>query len=221
MIEIIATTVKDARAIEAGGAGQIELVSALSEGGLTPSYGLIEAVVNAVKIPVNVMIRPHSASFIYDNDEIELMKKDIQIARELGAKGVVLGVLTEENEIDFEKLASLLAVCEGLDVTFHRAIDETDVVHSTKKLSTYQQITTILTSGGLTPVEENTMLIKEMIESSGHIDILVGGGVNFDNVKPILIQTGAQSAHLGSAVRVNDVVARCKVSELMQYLKSE
>jgi len=220
MIEIIATTLKDALEIEAGDAHRVELVSALSEGGLTPSYGLIQAVVKGVQIPVNVMIRPHSSGFIYTDDEIELMKKDIEIARDLGAKGVVLGVLTEENEIDFEKLESLLSVCKGLDVTFHRAIDETDVVRSVEQLSRYKEITTILTSGGLSaPLKDNAVLIKKMIACAGHIDILLGGGLTLENVAVIKTQTGAQHFHFGSAIRTNNNVDRKKIITLMDELK--
>jgi len=220
MIEMIATSVKDAIEIEAGGAHRIELVSALSEGGLTPSYGLIQAVVKSVQIPVNVMIRPHSNNFVYTNDEIALMKKDIEIANELGAKGVVLGVLTEENVIDFKKLEFLLSVCEGLNVTFHRAIDETNVIHSVEKLSRYKQMTTILTSGSLlTPITKNTALIREMIAGAGHIDILLGGGLTLENTRDIKAQTGAQHFHFGSAVRTNGYVDHKKVRHLMDQFK--
>lgn len=74
-IEFIATTIEDALLIEKSGADRIELVSALAEGGLTPSHALIEAVVNSVKIPVNVMVRPHSQSFCYTQNDLEIMKK--------------------------------------------------------------------------------------------------------------------------------------------------
>lgn len=221
MIEIIATTIDDAIEIQKGGANRIELVSALSEGGLTPSYGLIKEMINRVSIPVNVMIRPHSKSFIYTDDEIELMKEDIEIVRDLGANGVVLGVLTKENEIDEKKLQSLLSVCQNLDVTFHRAIDETDVVASVKKLAAYKEITNILTSGGLAaPIEQNVAIIKEMMIHSEHINLLLGGGMTFDNFAVILEQTGATHFHFGSSVRVNDGVDQEKVVTLMnEFLK--
>jgi len=99
MIEIIAATPEDARRIEACGADRIELVSALSEGGLTPSYAIIEITVKSVTIPVNVMIRPHSKSFVYTREEIEIMKEDIHVAKELGANGVVIGALDEKRKI--------------------------------------------------------------------------------------------------------------------------
>lgn len=91
LIEFIAVTVEDAKLIERSGADRIELVSGLTEGGITPSYGLIEKVVNSVNIPVNVMVRPHAQSFCYSEDDITIMKNDIRIIRSIGANGVVFG----------------------------------------------------------------------------------------------------------------------------------
>lgn len=222
MIEIIATKIDEALEIEAGGAQRIELVSALSEGGLTPSYGLIEAVVNAVNTPVNIMIRPHSMGFVYTEREIELMKQDIICAKEIGANGVVFGVLRDNNEIDVQKLESLLSVCTGLDVTFHRAIDETDVVHSMEILSQYKEITTVLTSGGLNaPIEDNVELIKEMIANAGHIAVLLGGGLTLANVEGIRLRTGAKHFHFGTAAQTDGCADRQKVITLMDQLKEE
>lgn len=70
VLEVIAVNVEDAKAAEEGGADRIELVSAMSEGGLTPSYGFMEQVLSQVSIPVYVMIRPHSRSFRYSADDI-------------------------------------------------------------------------------------------------------------------------------------------------------
>ena len=49
------------------GGDRVELVAALTEGGLAPSYALIENALKAVRIPVNVMIRPHAKSFLIFN----------------------------------------------------------------------------------------------------------------------------------------------------------
>jgi len=203
MLEIIAMTLEDAKRIEAGGGQRIELVSALSEGGLTPSYGLIEAVCREVEIPVNVIIRPHSKDFVYTPEEIELMKSDILVAKKLGANGVVIGVLNKDNSINFEALQSLLGVCGGLDVTFHRAIDElSDIAGAAAELAAYPQITNILTSGGLLQgIERNTEVLKLARARSGHIRILLGGGLNLLNVQGIKERSGATDFHFGSAVR--------------------
>jgi len=203
MLEIIAMTVKDAKHIEAGGADRIELVSALSEGGLTPSYGLIEAVVNSVKIPVNIMIRPHAKGFYYTNDEIQLMKKDIIIAKELKVNGVVFGVLDEEENISEPKLRELLSVCDGLEVTFNRAIDLINPVTAMKILAKHPQITKVLSSGGTGFIKDNIPVLNKMIAHAGHIRLLVGGGLTMDNISAVKQEVKGAEYHFGSAAREN------------------
>lgn len=123
ILEVIAVDAADAQAAEQGGADRIELVSAMSEGGLTPSYGLIEQVVSRVSIPVYVMIRPHSRSFCYNADDLQVMIQDIRAARELGAAGIVIGALTHEGGVHGSFLKACLLSAQRLGVTFHRAID--------------------------------------------------------------------------------------------------
>ncbi|SHM88744.1 copper homeostasis protein [Caldanaerovirga acetigignens] len=204
MIEVIAYTVDDAKRIEQCGADRVELVSAASEGGLTPSYGMIEKVVTSVSIPVNVMIRPHSRSFCYTKEEIEVMKRDIKVAKELGANGAVLGVL-KSGRVDEKVLEELLKECDGLDVTFHRAIDEAeDVLSALGVIKKYERVTEVLTSGGKGDILKNAPVIKKMVENSGRIRIIVGGGLTFENIARLIEITGAKAYHFGRAVRRNN-----------------
>lgn len=203
MLEIIGMSVEDAIAIEKCGADRIELVSALTEGGLTPSFGLIESVVNKVKIPVNVMIRHHAKSFVYSNEDINIMIKDIEKVKEIGANGVVFGMLDENNNIREEQLITLLEAAKGLDVTYHRAIDETNVIDSIKILSKYESITNVLTSAGKGNIENNIEKIKEMKKNAGSINILLGGGLNFENIDRIKNLTNNKDFHFGTAIRVD------------------
>ncbi|MGG2091802.1 copper homeostasis protein CutC [Bacillus sp. S13(2024)] len=203
MLEVIATCLEDAKRIERGGGERIELITAFTEGGLTPSYALIKSVIEAVTIPVHVMIRPHAKSFLYSKEEIELMKEDIRIAKQLGATGVVLGVLNENHKIDGEKLGKLLEVVDEMNVTFHRAIDElTDLVEGVKILRKFNKITHILTSGGKGKIEDNIAVLRSMNQASaGQIQIVVGSGVTNENVQQLLRDTGSTQAHVGTAVR--------------------
>ena len=202
MIEIIAVTLEDVKRIEEGGADRVELVSSLSEGGLTPSYSLIKRAVQSANIPVNVMIRPHSKSFIYTKEEIEIMVEDIMIAKQLKANGVVFGVLNENNEICISSLEKLLKACGGIDVTFHKAIDELDdQVKGIEVLAAYSQIKNVLTSGGKGNILNNILVIKDMVEKSKHINVIVGGGLNFENIKDIIEVGKAPQYHFGTAVR--------------------
>lgn len=202
MLEIIGMSVEDAKAIEYCGANRIELVSALTEGGLTPSFSMIEKVVKSVDIPVNVMIRNHAKSFKYSDYDLEIMKKDIEIVKSLGANGVVLGLLDDNKNIDQKGLDIMLKDISNLDVTFHKAIDETNLLESVSILNKYNNITNILTAGGVKNILENTDDIKSMIKIS-NANILLGGGLNFDNIKKIKDLTDAKNFHFGTAVRVD------------------
>lgn len=205
MIEVIATCVDDAAAIEKYGGQRIELSSALSEMGITPSYALIKNVLNKVKIPVHVLIRPHSKSFIYSDNDMQVMKEDIEIAKKLGANGIVIGALDEHNRIDEEKLKQLLAFAGDMDVTFHRAIDITEsCVESVQILLKYPKIKRIVTAGGRGKVTDNLDVIREMVKvANNKITIMLGGGLNKENLKLAIEKTGTCEVHFGSGVREN------------------
>lgn len=206
MLEIIATCIDDAIKIEACGGQRIELVSGLTEGGLTPSYALIKNVVEKVNIPVNVMIRPHAKSFTYTKEDIKIMEEDIKIVKELKANGIVIGMVDENGSIDERNLEKLLETADGLDVTFHRAIEETkDLVESIKILAKYPTIKRVLTSGGKGKPMDNLSIICRMIEAGkGRIEIMVGGGMTKETLAPVIKKTGTKEVHFGTAVRMNN-----------------
>ncbi|KFN03793.1 copper homeostasis protein CutC [Bacillus clarus] len=203
MLEVIATCLEDVKRIEEAGGNRIELISAYTEGGLTPSYAFIKKAVKTVNIPIHVMIRPHAKSFVYTEEEIEMMKEEIEIAQKLGAAGVVLGVLNEKNEIDEEKLTDLLSVVAGINVTFHRAIDDVEnPVEAVELLRKFDKVTHILTSGGQGNIVENVPVLVEMQrETKGNMQLVVGSGVTKSNIEKLLNETGITQAHVGTAVR--------------------
>ena len=114
------------KALEAqnNGANRIELCENLAVGGTTPSYGTVKVCLEKLDIPIFPMIRARGGNFIYSKDEIEIMKEDIKIFKELGVKGVVLGCLTSNNKIDLELTKELVDLAYPMEVTFHKAIDE-------------------------------------------------------------------------------------------------
>jgi copper homeostasis protein len=209
VLEIIAVSAADARAAEAGGADRIELVAAMSEGGLTPSYGLIERTVHSVSIPVYVMIRPHSRSFRYDDDEIRLMRRDIRVAAELGASGIVLGALTESGELEEAALSEWLGEARerGLDVTFHRAFDEcADQPRMLRRLAAFPGVSRVLTSGGKRTAPEGSDALAKLARIGRElgISVMAGSGLRPDGLDSFVRDTGIVEVHLGSGARRND-----------------
>ncbi|RIX60026.1 copper homeostasis protein CutC [Paenibacillus nanensis] len=204
LIEVIAIRAEDAEAAYAGGADRIELVSGIAEGGLTPSIGLVEAVVKTAPLPVNVMVRPHSQSFWYSEADLSIMLRDIRAVREAGAAGIVVGVLDEYGGIDRAALERLLNAAEGLDVTFHRAFDEiADQVNALRQLAEYPQISRVLTAGGLQPAPQSADKIRQlrMAGDALGICILGGYGLHANNIAGFVRQTGVREVHFGGGVR--------------------
>lgn len=222
MVEIIAVSAEDAKAAEQGGAHRIELVTALGEGGLTPSYGLIKEVLKAVRIPVQVMIRPHSKSFVYSSYDFAVMKEDIVKVKELGANGVVLGMLNEQQEVDEQGLEYLLTAAGDIEVTFHKAIDQVkNLPHAVGLLVKYSSIKRILTAGGKHAVEKNTEVVKQMVDSgAGRIQIMLGGGLTAKNAAGLVRATGVQEVHFGTAVRrYHAVEGEVQVEKVQDIIK--
>lgn len=206
ILEVIATNVKDAIDAERYGADRIELVSGIAEGGLTPSYSTIKNVIKNVSIPVHVMIRPHSRSFTYDQYDEEVILSDIKICNELGASGIVFGALTKEKYIDQDLLGKVCKRTNGMNFTFHRAIDEAhDIIAALHLLKQYPEITHILTSGGMNSAIDGEEVIKQMNELSNqsHIKILAGSGLSIYNVAKFIQHTNVTEVHFGSGVRKN------------------
>jgi copper homeostasis protein len=146
-LEVIAASVEDAIAAEAGGADRLELLSDLTGGGVTPSYGLIHAVRRATRLPIFVMIRARPGSFLYSPAEVAQMAEDARIARELGADGIVVGALTADGAIDTESVTRILAAGR-LPATFHRAFERLpDPVAALPALAQLPGVERVLVSG--------------------------------------------------------------------------
>jgi len=206
LLEVIATCMDDALTAEASGADRLELITAMTEGGLTPGIGLVKQVVKSVRIPVMVMVRPHSRSFVYSQHDIATMAAEIQAIAETGAAGVVLGALTADGKIDERALETLLPLADGMQVTFHRAFDELqDQFEGLRVLARYPQITRVLTSAGAASAADAAQKMRQLVEESAgsSVRILAGSGLTPDNVLRFIEETGVREVHFGSAVRYN------------------
>lgn len=178
LIEVVASTVHSCVEAQLGGAGRIELCSALAAAGITPSSGLLEVVKRHVAIPIFVMIRPREGDFIYDASEIEVMKREIDLLGASGADGFVFGCLKSDSTIDTAITSDLVKHCGSIPVTFHRAIDCTpNLLHALEEIASCG-CERVLTSGGKSSAPDGLETILAMHDlAAGRIRIMPGGGI--------------------------------------------
>ena len=195
-IEVCAYSLESCINAQADGAGRIELCGGLGEGGTTPSAGLIEVVRQHIDIDIFVMIRPRGGDFVYDVFEEEIMRKDIDLAKKLGANGVVLGILTSDGQVDVSRTKALVDYAKPMKVTFHRAFDLTPDPIKALKAVIETGAERILTSGQKPSAVEGIALLEQLSKEAGDsIEIMAGAGVNHDNAAQ-LAAAGVHALHL-------------------------
>jgi copper homeostasis protein len=180
---------------------RIELCQDLEQGGLTPSAGLIQYAVSK-NLETHVLIRPRAGGFNYSDLELEVILNDIQIAKKLGAKGIVVGVLKANFELDISSLEKITAISEGMELTFHRAFDES--INWKKSIDALIELrfNRILTSGFASNVEIGFENLKKMVEfAENQIEIMPGGGINAANIAKIINEISPKSIHFSGTVK--------------------
>jgi copper homeostasis protein len=178
LIEVVTSTVHSCKEAELGGAGRIELCSALGAAGITPSSGLLEVIKRHVAIPIYVMIRPREGDFTYSKEEVEVMKREIDLLGASGADGFVFGCLRADSTIDVALTRELVSHCGRIPVTFHRAVDCTpNLIHAVSEIAECG-CERILTSGGKRTGPEGRETILAMhAAANDRIRIMPGGGI--------------------------------------------
>lgn len=199
-IEVCAYSVEIAEAAMAAGADRVELCVAGSEGGLTPSYGLIRRAKARLPKGVHVLIRPRSGLFTYTEAEKEEMMYDIEQAQALGADGLVVGGLTEKGDIDWAWARRCRRHTDaGCSLTFHRAFDFCrQPLESISGLED-EGFDRILTSGAAASAPQGAALLKACVEKARRLQIMPGGGVSPQNIAALALACGAREFHFSAA----------------------
>ncbi|NRT34994.1 copper homeostasis protein CutC [Clostridium beijerinckii] len=177
------------------GANRIELCDNLIEGGTTPSYGTIRKIVEDLDIPIMVIIRPRGGSFTYTKEELEIMKYDVKMCKELGVHGVVIGAV-KDSKVDKEIIEELVNLAKPMTITFHMAFDEVE----DKKIALDEiiklGIDRILTKGGCENAMAGKECLKDLVKyADGRISIMPGKGITKENRDFLLEYTGAVEIH--------------------------
>jgi copper homeostasis protein len=182
-LEACVENLSEALAAQERGADRIELCENLAAGGTTPSYGTIITCKKHLSIPVIVMIRPRGGNFVYSPLEVDSMLEDIRICQKAGADGIATGALTSSGKIDLPVLTRLIGAAGSMQITFHKAIDETVNIETEILRLKDTGIHRVLTSGGApTALEGSRMLNKLIVLTSGSLVILTAGKVTSENL---------------------------------------
>jgi copper homeostasis protein len=202
LIEVIAQSVADAVAAEAGGADRLELVRDLDQDGLTPPPELVRAVCVAVQIPVYVMIRPRNRFTLADG-ECELLDAEARAAVAAGARGLVTGYLDPGGEPDREALTIVRAVAgAGVGLTFHRAFDRLADPPAALAVLAAHGVERVLTSGGAATAVEGKETLRALVPAAAAhgLIIMAGSGVTPENVVDLVRVTAVTEVHFGAGV---------------------
>ena len=208
-VEAAVETLDSALAAERAGADRIELCANLSDGGTTPSAGLIAAVAERAQLPVVVLIRPRGGSFVYSDDEIDAMIRDIELAGTMGIAGIVTGAITSDGRIDVERTRTLVKAAAGLPVTFHRAFDSAANLPDALEQLIDLGVSRVLTSGGAATALEGASVIAALVDQARErIAIMAGGGIREHNVREVIARTGVREVHtrLVDEVRMRNLI---------------
>ncbi len=212
LLEVACFNLADALLAQDAGADRIEFCQDYSIGGITPSEKEIETARQKIRTTLFIMIRPRGGNFIYANEEITTMKKQILFCKLYKCDGVVFGILNKENEINKEQCKELVEFAHPMQCTFHRAFDETNDL--TKSLENIIDcgFTRVLTSGGKGKAIDNLNKLNELVKkSAGRIIVMPGGGVRAENVNEITGRTACTEIHTAA---INSKTGRLDLAEL-------
>ena len=195
-LEVIGFTIESCLIAQAAGAHRIELCDNPSEGGTTPSYGFIKTARENLSIELYPIIRPRGGDFLYSEIEFEVMKADIQICKNLGCDGVVIGMLNSDGTVDKQRCKQLVDIAQPMGVSFHRAFDRTKDPFKALEDIISIGCERILTSGQKSVATDGVALLNELVkQANGRIIIMPGSGVRSDNVENLVKKTNATEFH--------------------------
>jgi copper homeostasis protein len=196
VFELCAERLESCLAARAAGAHRIELCTALSERGLTPSHALIDSAVRQSGLPVHVLLRPRAGNFAYSSLEFALIEADLQHARALGAAGFAVGVLNPDGTVDQPRMRRLVQLAAPLEVTFHQAFDETPSLPQALEDIVATGCTRILSSGGAANVLAGAARLAALVhQAAGRIVIAAGKGLTLKNAAAVAQRSGTRHFH--------------------------
>lgn len=186
VLEGCVDSVESALAATKGGANRLELCSNLVIGGTTPTLALYQMVREHCENRIHVLIRPRFGDFLYSDLEFEQIIKEVEMFRDAGADGVVVGCLMPDGTLNAKRMKCLREKAGSMWVTLHRAFDMCINPLETMEIAIELGYNSILSSGCANTCMEGRKLLKKMsFQSDGRIEILAGSGINAETIKEL------------------------------------
>lgn len=220
LLEICAYNLASCRIAAQAGAGRIELCANPLQGGTTPSHGLIQAALD-IGLPIFPIIRPRGGDFHYNEEEVEVMLRDIRTCRELGCAGIATGALWVDHTLDTDLMARLAEAAGPMELACHKAFDEVPDAFEALEALIRMGYCRVLTSGLRPTAMEGADMIRRLVgHAAGRITVMPGGGVRSTNLHELIQVTGATEFHSSAitARSVNHVADEGEVRAMLGVL---
>jgi copper homeostasis protein len=219
LFELCAESLESAHAAEEGGADRIELCADLAQGGVTPSREMMAGALRILEIPIHVLIRPRAGDFVFSGDEFDCMRRQIESVKRAGASGIATGILLRSGHVDIERTRALIELARPMDVTFHRAFDETADLTQALEDVIETGADSLLTSGGATDVLSGAATIRALADqAAGRIPLIAGGGLRLENLAEVVRLSGVFCLH-GSLLRRNGNVLPAQAEDVRKAVE--
>ncbi len=204
ILETCVDSVQSAIEAQKGGADRVELCSNLVIGGTSPGRSLFTQVREYTDLKIRALLRPRFGDFCYDKYEFAAIRDEVEMFRELGADGVVIGILNPDGTLNMEQLKELKDCAGSMDVALHRAFDVCADPYEALEQAISLGMNTILTSGQRSSAWEGRDMIAELVKkSAGRIEILAGAGISPETIAKLAPYTGASAYHMSGKIVVD------------------
>ena len=211
--ELCAFTIQSCIIAQRAGAARVELCDNPVEGGTTPSYGVIQLVREKVNIALYPIIRPRAGNYLYNDDEFQIIRRDILLCRDLGCDGISVGVGTIGAQIDTERLKRIVDWAYPMGVTCNRAFDGAPDLAKALEDVIACGCERVLTSGGKSAAPDAADVLKQLVtQADGRIAIMPGAGINSGNLAALRSGCGAEEYHAS---------ARKVMPNLLTYINTQ
>lgn len=202
IFEVCAFNIQSCLIAEKAGSQRVELCDNPVEGGTTPSYGTIRQVREKINIHLFPIIRPRAGNYLYDDNEFDIIREDINMCRQLGCDGISVGVQQLNGGIDTKRLKQIVEWAGPMSVTCNRVFDTVPDPYTALEEIIACGCARVLTSGLATAAPGAAALLAELVRMAGtRIIIMPGAGITSSNIEQLIKDTGAQEYH-GSARKV-------------------